>query len=497
MDAFVIAFRLPDAARRMFGEGTLGISFIPVFTKTWNEDRPKAWAILSAMLLWVFVILTAFVLTGETVCWIGYTFFSPESKVYLVSLLLALLLPYLIVICLAAIAAATLQSIGHFLVPALIPSILNIVWLTGIIVLSNFYSGNPAMQCFLLSMCILIAGLIQFCIQIPVLHSLGLTFLPEHFALRQLFRPEIVSVLRGFLPQFFGLMALQVYVITASLIAWLFSGPADEMIRWLGRVVTFPMLPGAASAIYFSERIYEFPLGLFGIAISTAIYPLLSRHAASNDYQELGADLTLGVRIQLALGIPASFGLMLLSEKLAHLLFQRGAFTPMDTFRTADVILYFAMGVWAFSTLPTVIRAFYVLGDYKTPCKVGVIGILCNVLLGFCLIWPMQERGLAFAVSITAAGHLILLGAIFAIKHGYINFRQIIFCACRAFSATLIMGGTVWWVMTSIPGTDSVADMVHILAASVVGTIVYFFAFRLFGGREIGILIRGRDRREQ
>ena len=493
MDSFVMAFRLPDIARRLFGDGSLSVGFIPAFSRLWQEDRRKAWQLLSVMLTWVFLLLVGFVVIGELICLCGFYCFEPESKIYLISHLLSLLLPYLILICMAAIASAALLTLGNFAVPALIPAILNIIWLIGILMVAPHYSDDPVIQCYLLTLCILSAGLLQFFVHLPVLRAYGFRFDFNFAAVRGQMR----QIFDGFFPQIFGLMSIQLNILVASGIAWLFAGPPGGTIRWLGHWLEFPMHTGAAAAIYYSERLYEFPQGLIGLAVATAIYPLLSRHAANRDFRSFGDDLTLGARILFVLAIPAGVGLMLMSEKLVHLLFQRGAFTPDDMSRTADMIFWFGTGVWAFCALPLIVRAFYVVGDYWTPCRVGFYGCILNAILGLMLIWPMAEQGLAVAASLTVGVQSVALFLLFARKHGYFDFRSFFLSIGRASIATGIMAVVVALTMTLIPGESSMADIVHIVAGGGIGAFVFFTVYRVLGGRELGILLRGRERKKE
>jgi putative peptidoglycan lipid II flippase len=486
MDSFVLAFRLPDIARRLFGDGTLSISFIPVFSKVWQHDQKKAWSLLSVMLTLVFLFLTGFVVIGEILCGIGFTIFLPDSKVYLTSHLLALLLPYLILICMAAITSATLQTLGHFSLSALIPSILNIIWLLGILLIAPFFTEDPATQCYLLTLCILIAGIIQFFIHFPFLRVYHFRFDLNFAKVRE----EIRQIFRGFFPQLFGLMSMQLNILFASGIAWLFTGSQEAMIPWLGRLVSFPMRSGAVSAIYYSERLYEFPQGLIGLAIATAIYPLLSQHAAKKNYVAFGEDLSLGLRIQFVFSIPAGVGLMLMSEKLSHLLFQRGAFTPDDMARTADLIFWFGTGVWAFCSLPIVIRAFYVLGDIKIPFRVGLLSCILNIVLGLFLIWFMEEQGLALSASVAAGSQALILFLIFVMKYRHIDWQSILFGILRSCFATFAMALIVAVIMKTLPGESSADDVIHLLLGGLVGIFVFGVVYRFVGGRELGTILR-------
>jgi putative peptidoglycan lipid II flippase len=492
MDSFVVAFRLPDMARKLFGDGTISVSFIPVFGKIWREDRLKAWNLLSVVLGVVFIFLTVFVVIGEVLCYIGFSFFSADSKVYFISHLIALMLPYLILICMAAIASATLQTLERFSIPAMIPSILNIIWLFGILVIAPRYSAEPAIQCYILTSCILVAGVIQLFIHYPLLYRYGFRF---NFGLQNV-RVDLCCIFKDFFPQIFGLMSLQLNILFAIGIAWLFSGQVGVPIRWLCGLVVYPLRVGATSAIYYSERVFDFPQGLIGMAIATVIYPLLSRHASRRDFRMFGEDLSIGVRILIAFSIPAAAGLMIMSERISHLLFQRGAFTPDDMFRTADMIFWFGAGVWAFCLTPVIVRAFYLLGDIWTPFWVGLIGVVINLLLDLTLIWVLHERAFAIAVSISAAIQAIILFAILVKKHRNIDLLGVNICIIRSIIAAAVMVLVVIGAVSLVTNRDSVSDVVYIVVGGVTGVVVYAIVLRLLGGREIVVILRGKWQRK-
>ena len=493
MDAFVAAFRLPDVARRFFGDGSLGISFIPVFSEVVQNDKQKAWTLLSVTLFWVFLYLFIFVLIGEILCWIGIRYFEPEGRVFVTAHLVSLLLPYLILICMAAICSAAMQALGRFSVSSVVPPILNVIWLFGLLVIIPLYSQDPATQCYLLAFCILIAGVIQFAIHIPFLRAHGFRL---HWDFASV-APEVKKIFENFFPKIFGLTSIHLNVLTATCIAWLFSGGANQPIHWLFGLLDYPLRQGSASAIYYSERMYEFPQGLIGLAVAMAIYPLLSRHIARKDFKALGDDLTLGLRIQFMFAIPAGCGLMLLSESLVRLFFERGAFTVADTARTADMVFWFGTGIWAFCALPIIVRAFYILDDIRTPCRWGVAGLFFNLVLGLLLIFPMQEEGLALAMSLTAGIQSITLLSIFTIRHGHIDFPVLAASLCRICVASGIMTIVVRMLAASLPGTSVVEDALRIVACTVVGAFVFFVVHRSLGGRELGILFRGGFKKDK
>jgi putative peptidoglycan lipid II flippase len=487
MDAFVAAFRLPDVARRFFGDGSLGISFIPVFTKTWQEDQKKAWTLLSVTLYKVFLYLLGFVLFGELLCWIGIRYFHPEGRVVFTAHLLSLLLPYLILICMAAVCSAAMQALGRFTISTIVPPILNIVWLLGILVIAPIFSKEPEVQCYILTICILAAGIIQVLLHLPFLRDNGFRFRLNFADVT----PETKEVFKNFFPKIFGITSLYLNVLSATCIAWLFSGGANESMRWLGGIMTYPLRPGAAAAIYYSERLYEFPQGLIGLAIAMAIYPLLSHHAARKNYKALSDDLTLGLQIQFMLAIPAGCGLMALSDSLTLLLFRHGAFSTTDATRTADMVFWFCTGIWAFCALPIIVRAFYTMGDIRRPCRWGLIGLVLNVVLGLILIRPMQEQGLALAMSLTAAIQSLALLYLFTQKHGHIDFPALATSLTRICVAAGVMTIVVRMIIQSVPGTGTLVELLRVVLCAVVGAFVFFVALRALGGRELGILLRG------
>ena len=493
MDAFVAAFRLPDVARRFFGDGTLGVSFIPVFSQVLQNDRQKAWTLFSVALFWVFLYLFIFVLVGEILCLFGIWYFGHDSRVFMTAHLLSLLLPYLILICMAAICSAAMQALGRFTLSSIVPPILNIIWLLGLLVIIPFCSKDPETQCYLLTICVLTAGVIQFAIHIPFLKAHGFRFQLNFAAVA----PEVKQIFRNFFPKIFGLTSIHLNVLTVTCIAWLFSGGTNQSIYWLFDLLNYPLRHGSAAAIYYSERMYEFPQGLIGLAVAMAIYPLLSRHAAKKDFKALGDDLTLGLQIQFMFAIPASCGLMLLSESLVRLLFERGAFTIADTARTADMVFWFATGIWAFCALPVIVRAFYTLEDIRTPCRWGLVGLLLNAVLGLVLIFPMKEQGLALAVSLTAGIQSFALLYVFTVRHGHIDFPALATSLSRICVASAIMTIVVRILAASLRGTSVPDDAMRIIACTVVGAFIFFVVYRSLGGRELGVLFRGGVRKKR
>ena len=354
MDAFVVAFRIPNLFRRLFGEGSLAVSYLPVLAARLDRDRPGAWQLASVTFVWLSVVLAALVLVLEGACGALYVAYGDNPQLALLLGLAGVMIPYLFFICLAAQISATLHALSHFGGPALVPVVLNVCWLGAAWIAALWLAPDRETRAYVLATSILIAGVLQAAFQWPILRQAGFQFDYNWSAARE----DLARIVRPMGAMLLGLTVTQLNTFLDSLMAWVLStgpdGPAT--IDWLPGSVAYPLTQGAAGALYYGERLYQFPLGILGVAVATVIFPALSRHAARGQRELLGADLTLGIRVVLFLGIPAGAGLMLLSEPVARLLFERGEFTAADTSRVAPMIACYGAGVWAFCALQVVVR---------------------------------------------------------------------------------------------------------------------------------------------
>jgi putative peptidoglycan lipid II flippase len=484
MDTFVVAFRIPNLFRAVFGEGALVASYLPALSAELEKDRTAAWRLASATLTWLAIVLAGVVLIGEGVCGAAWLASGSAPDARLLAGLSSVMLPYLLFICLAAQAAATLNALGHFSVPALAPTILNLCWLAAAWAVAPWFAPDKESQAYVLAWAILVAGMLQFAVQWPMLRRLGFRFEYDFAASRTAFW----RIVRAMAPVTLGLTVTRLNTLMDSLMAWgLAAAPgAGERIAWLGYAVRYPLTQGAAAAIYYGERLYQFPVGILGLALATAIFPLLSRHAARGDRQQLGADLTFGLRLVLFLGLPASAGLMLLSEPLARLFFERGQFTANDTVRAGRMIACYASGVWAYCALPVVVRGYYALGDLTTPVKVGVGAVALNFGLNLLLIWPLAEAGLAVATSISAGLQVVVLLAIFSRRLAPIEWPLLARSAWRTAVATLAMAAAGHAVLGATwPASDLAGKLAQVSLPVAAGMAVYFAAAWLLGGGEL------------
>jgi putative peptidoglycan lipid II flippase len=269
-----------------------------------------------------------------------------------------------------------------------------------------------------------------------------------------------------------GLAVTQINTLCDSLLAWALAAPGDDggNIAWLGLAVPYPMQRGAVAALYYGERLYQFPLGLLGMAVATVIFPALSRHAARDEHDRLADDLTLGLRLVLFLGVPAGAGLVLLSDPLARLLFEHGEFTADDAARVARMIACYGLGVWAFCALPVVVRGFYALGDQRTPVKAGLAAMVANLALNLALVWPMAEAGLALATSLSAILQLGVLVGLFVRQFGRLCWGELATTVRTTLIATAAMlaagTGVLWLTPRGLNLGAELADVFLPIAAA-------------------------------
>jgi putative peptidoglycan lipid II flippase len=234
-------------------------------------------------------------------------------------------------------------------------------------------------------------------------------------------------------------------------------------------------------------------LGVLGVAVATAIFPLLSRHAARGDHRRLGDDLSLGIRLVLLLGIPAGAGLIVLAQPLAEMLFQHGRFTAEDTNRTARMIACYAAGVWAYCALPVIVRGYYAMGDRLTPVRVGLAAVALNLTLNLSLIWPLAEKGLALATAISASFQVVMLAILFSRYKSPLDWTAVTLTLLRTLFATLLMAAAGYATLWAIrPGQGLYAEIVRVAVPLAVAVIVFSTTFWVCGGSELRMLLDGR-----
>ncbi len=490
LDSFTVAFRLPNLARVLLGEGALTTAFLPVFVKELNEEGQES----AARTMWaVFVVLMAVLCGGavvtEGLLWgIGWVF-ELSDQARLLRNLTALLLPYVILICLAAQLSAVLNALGQFLWPALVPVVLNVAWLAALWCLVPLWP-DATNQIYVTALVVVVAGGLQLVFPLPALSRCGFGYRSDW----RLALGRVWQIARDMLPVVIGLSITQINAVLDSFVAWGFTQPVGGgPLMPLPGSPPYPLAAGTATALYLGQRLYQFPLGVFGVALGTVLFPLLTMHAQRGESDKLRADLSLGVRLVLAIGIPASVGLVLVAHPLATLFFQYGKFDAEDARQTGDMIACYGSGVWAYCGLLILQRGFYAVEDRLTPMYVGLGALLLNVVLNVSLIWPLGGRGLAISTALVAAIQCLVTAWLLQRRVGSLLWSEITVTLTKTAIAAGAMAVVCWLLLQGESGNGGLTSRGLKLALPlVVGSAAYFGVAWLVRLREPWMLLSSR-----
>ncbi len=379
-DVFFVAFKIPNFLRRLFAEGAFSQAFIPVlaeYRQHGEHDLKKLIVATSGTLAGILFLIT--VLGVLCAPWLIMVFapgfIGNEEKTMLAGDLLRITFPYLFFISLTALAGSILNSFGKFAVPAFTPVFLNLSLIACAIWLSP-HLEHPIMA---LAWGVFIGGLIQLCFQLPFLIKIN-----------QLHRPHwdwhnrgVQKILQLMLPAMFGVSVAQINLLLDTLLA------------------SF-LVTGSISWLYYSDRLVEFPLGVFGIALSTVILPSLSQKHAAKSKTEFSHTIDWALRWVFIIATPASIGLIWLSEPLLLTLFQYGEFRLLDAHKAAQSLMAYGLGLLPFIFIKVLAPGYYARQDTKTPVKIGIIAMICNMGLNIILMIYLAHIGLALATSLSA-----------------------------------------------------------------------------------------------
>ncbi len=476
-DAFFVAFRIPNLWRRLVGEGSLTISFIPVYTeyltKGSEEESREVTHIaftvagITLLCLTIFGVLFSPVLIRLIAPGWGFSA-TPEKlqKFQLTVTLSQTMFPYLFFMGLFALCMGILNSLRHFFAPAFAPIFLNVSIIASVFLLSPVFE-KPV---FALAVGVLAGGVIQFLFQIPFLIKKRISF-RFNFSYRH---PAIKRIGLLMVPGLIGTAVYQINVFIDTIFA--------------------SLLPeGSVSYLFFADRLMEFPLGIFGIAIGMASLPSLSALASQGKMDEWKETLSFTFRLVSFISVPAMVGLIALKTPIINLLFQRGQFDYHATIMTAKALLFYSVGLWAIAGVRTVVPAFYSLQDTWTPLKIALICLGANVIFNSILIYPMKHAGLALATSLSSTLNLILLFRKLGPKLGSIDLRKNVQSLLKIFFCSLLMGFAAYIVCSfgNWTVTGNIVQKVLLLGAGiVVGLGVYFFCSYWMKNEEMIFLLK-------
>ncbi|HOX37653.1 MAG TPA: murein biosynthesis integral membrane protein MurJ [Candidatus Brocadiia bacterium] len=494
-DAFAFAFRVPNLFRRLFGEGALTAAFIPAFSECREKDgEEEAWRLFNVVFSFLLLTLTVILVAGELACLILPKTGLIAEKWDLPLKLLAVMFPYMPLICMTAFLAAMLQCRMRFGMAALSPTVLNVIWIASLLFVSYAFAKDERRQVYGVAIGILIAGVFQVGLQAWALRRISPAF-------RFIFdwrNPSLRKILVRMGPMIAGLAAVQLNTCFDGIMAVGLSGPEGGTFATIaGRAIRFPMLTGANSILYYGERLIEFPLGVFGIAVATAAFPAMSRAAAEKDSGAFRKALTDGLRLVIFIGVPASAGTILISSPLIELLFQRRAFTAVETARCARVVMASGIGIWAYCAIQVLARGFYSLGDVMTPVKTSATVVVLNLALNLSLVWFMREAGLSLATSLCATIQAVILYYVLSKRLPKGDNGPMLRCMLTTVTATAAMSVAVLLCMRLMPGIDPEQGKAAVFFLKCVrvgvpccaGGAVYFLVAFLLRSAELKLLI--------
>jgi putative peptidoglycan lipid II flippase len=465
MSAFYTAFRLPNLFRRLLGEGSLTAAFLPTLQSELHErGRPGAFALLNQVTSWLTVatgtvVLGAMLLLGHSRLLTGQ-----EEKWYLAADLTVLLFPYLVFICLAAAFNATLNVFQRFTEPALSPIWLNLSMILTLGGAGLHWSKTPMGEIHWLCAGVLVGGFLQMAVPAGVLIREG--WQPRiDFALAP--RVREIAVLMA--PGLFGTAIYQVNIYVVNLLAYQIND-------------------SAATLLFLANRVMELPIGVFAIAVSTVVYPVIARHAVEGRFTAMAEDYRKGVRLILMINVPAAVGLALLSQPIVRLLFRHGQFTAADAHTMAMLLALFVIGMPFFSVVNLTVRAFYSVKDTATPVKVALIDFTVNLVLSLVLMRWLGAAGLVLASTTAIIVQLLLLKRALTRRLPEMHFGPLWISLGKIIVATAVMGALVGagWFGLRQAVTGRAADLLAVLvliplACAVYGLLLWSLKFE---GRE-------------
>ena len=379
MDAFIVAFKIPNFMRRLFAEGAFAQAFVPVlaeYQKTRSVDEVRLFLsrIAGSMGFVLSLVTIVGVIAAPVIIYVFAPGFGPDAtRSILATEMLRLTFPYLMLISLTAMAGAILNTYSYFAVPAFTPVLLNI----SMIVAALYLSPHFAQPVVALAWGVLIAGIVQLLFQIPFLYHRKLLVKPS----LMMNDPGVRRVLKLMMPALFGVSIAQLNLLVDNIFA---SFLQVGSVTWL----------------FYTDRLTDFPLGVFGVAIATVILPHLSRRHAEQSIENFSRAMDWGLRLLLLIGLPSALGLAFFAMPLIASCFGYGQFKVFDLLQTQKSLIALGIGVPAFMLVKVLASGFYARQNIKTPVKVGVVAMVANTIFCALLVGPLAHAGLALASSL-------------------------------------------------------------------------------------------------
>lgn len=462
MDAFSVAFRIPNLFRRFFGEGAFNQAFVPVFSE-YRLEKSKAelklfLAEVSGTLGIVLLLITALgvLFSSEMVMLFASGFIHDSAKFALTQDLLRLMLPYLFFICMTAMYSSVLNALNQFAIPAAIPIVLNLFLIAGALLSTHFV--EPIMA---LGYAVFLSGVVQMLLLFYAVKRQGLTMFPRiNFA-----SPGVKRVMFLMIPAIIGSSSSQINILINTQLA---SRLETGSITWL----------------YYSDRLVEFAIGTFAVALGTVVLPKLSELYTKGDTVNLSKTIDWGIQLSLILGIPAMLGLIFLAEPLLAILFMHGAFYETDVLMSAKSLVAYSLSIPAFFIIRILAPVYFARQNTKTPMYFSLVAIAVNIALQFVLVQYYQHAGLALSSSIAAWVNALLLAVGLTVMHIH-HFKALM---TKQILALLPANGVLILVLIWMQQFDHfwfdgpfALKLLAMIVAIVVAVILYFGVLHVSG----------------
>ena len=465
-DAFFAAFMIPNMLRRFFAEGALTSAFVPTFSEWYThkgEEEARELANVCFTLLTIVmavVVLLGIVFSPQLVSLMFPGYRAEPSKLELTIFLNRLMFPYIFFVSLVALCMGILNTVRHFFTPAISTVFLNI----SMILCALFLHSRFQVPITALAVGVLVGGVLQLLLQLPVLWRKGFPIRPRfdfrHPAVRR------IALLMG--PSVFG---VGVYYLNLT----------------VGNILASLLPQGSVSYLFYAQRLFEFPQGIFTVAVAQAVLPSMSRQAAANEIGDLKETLGFGLRLTLFITIPAMVGLVICATPIYSLLFMGGEFDYGKAVKSAVALRYYALGLSLVALVRVLVPAFYAMKDTKTPVKTAFAAFVANVFFSLLLMKPLLHGGLALASTLSSLVNLVLLVYLFRKKVGPFGGRRVFTVAGKALVAAVPMALGVVWAM-GLADWSAAGGKLHkaLLLGGTVGTAAgcYLLVAHLLGCEE-------------
>ena len=422
-DSFVVAFRIPNLLRDLFGEGALSAAFVSVFSD-YNAKRSKeeTWQLASNVLCFFIVAISIITLlaiyfSDQIVAVLAPNFSNVPGKAELTSTMTVIMMPFLLFISLAAVVMGILNTRNRFFIPSIASSFFNLGSIIGGTALAFILPQHGYPAIIGMAFGTLIGGFLQLAIQLPTLKRLGFKFTPG----LNLSDPGLLRVLKLMVPATIGLSATQINIFINTNFA---SSCVEGSVSWLN----------------YAFRLVQLPIGLFGVAISIAALPLLARQVSLKKHDEMKQTFVSSLVMVFCLTIPATFGLIILSEPIIRIIFEHGAFSSIDTQATAVALSLYGIGLFAYSANKVIVPVYYAINAPRYPVIASFLAIAINILIIINTIDAYQHKAIALSTSITMVINFLFLTTVLYMKIGGFSLRHLVTGVCKITLASVLMG---------------------------------------------------------